>query len=91
MAIRWHARQVTGDKQHFLPASLIGGFGRVAAGRSSREAEVRWRRRDWQQSRPAVAENLGYVNKMYLWVPKTWATWPDAPQAARPGACQGVG
>ncbi len=65
MAIRWHARQVTGDKQHFLPASLIGGFGRVAAGRSSREAEVGWRRRDWQQSRPAVAENLGYVNKMY--------------------------
>jgi hypothetical protein len=26
-----------------------------------------------------------------LWVPKTCATWPDAPLTARLGACQGVG
>jgi hypothetical protein len=56
---------VTGDKQHFLPAALIGGFGRVAASGSLREAEILWRRRGWQRSRPAVAENIGYVNKMY--------------------------
>ena len=26
-----------------------------------------------------------------VWVPKTCATWPDAPLTARLGACQGVG
>jgi dihydroxyacetone kinase len=35
---------MTGDKQHFLLAALIGGFGRVAARDSLREAEVLWRR-----------------------------------------------
>jgi len=57
--------RVTGGKQHFLPAALIGGFGRVAPGESLREAEVLWRRREWQQSRPAMAASIGYVNKMY--------------------------
>ena len=30
-----------------------------------RDAEVLWRRREWQQSRPAVASSIGYVNRMY--------------------------
>jgi len=30
-----------------------------------RDAEVLWRRRAWQQSRPTVADNIGYVNKLY--------------------------
>jgi hypothetical protein len=56
--------RVTGGKQHFLPAAVIGGFGRVVAGGSLRDAKVLWRR-EWQQSRPTVAESIGYVNKMY--------------------------
>lgn len=56
---------MTGDKQHFLPAAVIGGFGRKAMGELSRDAEVLWRRREWQQPRSTKAHNIGYVNGMY--------------------------
>jgi len=56
---------MTGDKQHFLPAALIGGFGHAATGQPLREAQVLWRRREWSQPRPTKAENIGYVKRMY--------------------------
>ena len=37
--------QVTGTKQHYLPASLIGGFGRPPASGKLREARVAVRRK----------------------------------------------
>jgi hypothetical protein len=37
--------RVTGTKQHYLPASLIGGFGRPAASGRLREATVAVRRK----------------------------------------------
>ena len=56
---------MTGNKQHFLLAAVIGGFGRVAAGGSLREADVQWRRREWEKSRPARADSIGYVKRIY--------------------------
>lgn len=47
VAVPWHAWSVTGDKQHFLPAAVIGVFGRRAAFEPLRDAEVLWRRREW--------------------------------------------
>jgi hypothetical protein len=36
---------VSGRNQHYLPASLIGGFGRLAGSRKPREARVAVRRK----------------------------------------------
>jgi hypothetical protein len=56
---------VRGDKQHYLPAALIGGFGCAPVGTPLREAEVLWRRREWPRPRPTTAEAIGYVRRMY--------------------------
>jgi len=51
--------------------------------------------------RAVVAQRIGvtfragndgvHAENLILWVPKTCATWPDAPLTARPGAGQSVG
>jgi hypothetical protein len=56
---------VTGAKQHFLPAAVIGGFGRRATGERLRDAEVVWRRREWDHPQSTKARYIGYVNGMY--------------------------
>jgi hypothetical protein len=56
---------VTGDKQHYLPAAVIGGFGETEPGTPLREAKVLWRRRDWDEARTTVAHRIGCENKMY--------------------------
>jgi hypothetical protein len=56
---------VTGDKQHYLPAAVIGGFGETGPGAPLREAKVLWRRREWDQARTTVAHRIGYENRMY--------------------------
>lgn len=55
---------MTGAKQHYLPAALIGGFGR-SQGTSPREAVVQWRRRNWTAPRETKAENIGFVKALY--------------------------
>jgi hypothetical protein len=38
-----------------------------------------------------LRQDVAVLRRQNLWVPTTCATWPDAPLAARPRACQGVG
>lgn len=54
-----------GGKQHFLPAALIAGFGTSQQGDACVKPRWLWRLQDWQQSRPAAAESIEHVNKMY--------------------------
>ncbi|QMU78855.1 DUF4238 domain-containing protein [Streptacidiphilus sp. PB12-B1b] len=55
---------MSGRKQHYLPAALIGGFG-DSAGRDPRDAVVVWRRRRWEGPREAAAQYIGWRPGMY--------------------------
>lgn len=54
-----------GTRQHYLPAALIGGFGRRANSAGLREAVVLWRRREWSTPVATRAGNIGFVNALY--------------------------
>lgn len=57
---------MTGTRQHFQPAAIIGGFGVPAAlDASRRDFTVFWRRREWTEPRQTTASNIGYRNGMY--------------------------
>ena len=58
---------MTGDRQHWAQAAVLGGFGSVAPGGPlpQRDAKVLWRRRDWQQARLTTAAAIGWKRKMY--------------------------
>lgn len=58
---------MTGDRQHWGQAAVIGGFSGVAPGGPllQRDAKVLWRRRDWQQARLTTADAIGWKRKMY--------------------------
>lgn len=73
---QWHACGVTGDKQHFQPAAVIGGFGRTGIGEPLRDADVLWRRREWRYPRSTKARGIGYVRGMYR--------MSDPPDGVRP-------
>lgn len=55
---------MSGDRQHYLPAVLIGGFG-DDAGKSPRDATVCWRRREWDAAQETKAEAIGWRSRMY--------------------------
>lgn len=67
---------MAGDRQHHLPAALIGGFGH-ATGPNLRDADVQWRRRDWTTPRPTKAAKIGYVNALYRLTNPPPGTDPD--------------
>ncbi|MEV6029236.1 DUF4238 domain-containing protein [Streptomyces sp. NPDC052036] len=54
----------TGERQHYLPATLLGGFG-MARGDRLREAELRWRRRNSGIVLATKAESIGWRSRMY--------------------------
>lgn len=58
---------MTGDRQHWWQAAVIGGFSAVAPGGPlpQRDAKVLWRRRDWQQARLTTAGAIGWKREMY--------------------------
>ncbi|MGW4490411.1 hypothetical protein [Streptomyces sp. NPDC004376] len=55
----------SGAKQHYVPAALIGGFGRTADRERRRHAVVCWRRREWAGTRETSAEAIGWRLGMY--------------------------
>ncbi|MFD8615304.1 DUF4238 domain-containing protein [Streptomyces sp. NPDC059631] len=55
----------SGAKQHYVPAALIGGFGRTADRERLRHAVVCWRRREWAETRETSAEAIGWRTAMY--------------------------
>lgn len=56
---------MSGKKQHFLPAALIGGFGRPSADGKARNAVVVWRSLSDATVREERAANIGYRARMY--------------------------
>ncbi|WP_037569265.1 hypothetical protein [Phaeacidiphilus oryzae] len=48
-----------------MPAALIGGFGDVSGRPGLRDAEVWWRRKEWDTARGTKAEAIGWRSKMY--------------------------
>lgn len=55
----------SGDRQHYLPAALIGGFGDRRGRRDPREALVCWRRRSSPVVRETIAEAIGWRRGTY--------------------------
>ena len=55
----------SGAKQHYVPAALIGGFGRTADRERLRDAVVCWRQRGWAGTRETSAEAIGWRLGMY--------------------------
>ncbi|WP_331732285.1 DUF4238 domain-containing protein [Streptomyces sp. NBC_00989] len=55
----------SGDKQHYVPAALIGGFGNAADRKRTRHAVVCWRRRESGAALETKAETIGWVKAMY--------------------------
>lgn len=54
----------SGERQHYLPATLLGGFGVARSGRL-REAELRWRRRNSSTVLATKADAIGWRSRMY--------------------------
>ncbi|MFJ3899908.1 hypothetical protein [Streptomyces sp. NPDC090083] len=47
------------SKQHYVPAALIGGFGKTAGRKRTRHTLVCWRSRDWSAVLETKAEAIG--------------------------------
>ncbi|UWE10190.1 DUF4238 domain-containing protein [Actinacidiphila bryophytorum] len=55
----------SGAKQHYVPAALIGGFGKKSDHKRLRDAVVCWRRREWAETLETSAEAIGWRVGMY--------------------------
>ncbi|MEU0937637.1 DUF4238 domain-containing protein [Embleya sp. NPDC005971] len=56
---------MSGKKQHYLPAALIGGFGRLGPDRRARNAVVVYRTQDGSEVLESSASGIGYSKRMY--------------------------
>ena len=58
---------MTGGRQHWAQAAVLGGFSGVAPGGpvAQREAKVLWRRLEWDQARFTTADAIGWKRNMY--------------------------
>jgi hypothetical protein len=56
---------VSGDRHHFIQASLLGGFGRTPAGKRQRDADIELRRTGSATTETTTPDKVGWVDKLY--------------------------
>jgi hypothetical protein len=56
---------VSGDRHHFIQASLLGGFGQIPAGRKQRDADIELRRRGSATTESTTPDLVGWEDKLY--------------------------
>jgi hypothetical protein len=56
---------VSGDRHHFIQASLLGGFGRTLAGKRQRDADIELRRTGSATTETTTPDKVGWVDKLY--------------------------
>ncbi len=61
----WDRGGVSGDRHHFIQASLLGGFGRTLAGKRQRDADIELRRTGSATTETTTPDKVGWVDKLY--------------------------
>ena len=56
---------MSGDRHHFIQASLLGGFGRTPAGKRQRDADIELRRTGSATTETTTPDKVGWVDKLY--------------------------
>ena len=56
---------MSGDRHHFIQASLLGGFGRTPAGKRQRDADIEQRRTGTATTETTTPDKVGWVDKLY--------------------------
>jgi hypothetical protein len=56
---------VSGDRHHWIQASLLGGFGRTPAGKKQRDADIELRRRGSTTTESTTPDKVGWEDKLY--------------------------
>ena len=59
---------VSGDRHHWIQASLLGGFGRTPAGKKQRDADIELRRRGSAAIESTTADEVGWEDKLYRYL-----------------------
>ena len=67
---------MSGKRQHYLPACLIGGFGQVVEAKPLRKAKILVRNLATKEVYPSVAEDQAAVDNLY----KVTVPMPDGNQ-----------
>ncbi|WP_298211501.1 DUF4238 domain-containing protein [Ferrimicrobium sp.] len=67
---------MSGKRQHYLPACLIGGFGQVVKAKPLRKAKILVRNLATEEVYPSVAEDQAAVDNLY----KVTVSMPDGNQ-----------
>jgi len=55
----------SGDRHHFIQASLLGGFGRTPAGKRQRDADIELRRTGSATTETTTPDEVAWVDKLY--------------------------
>jgi len=61
----WDRGGMSGDRHHFIQASLLGGFGRTPAGKRQRDADIELRRTGTATTETTTPDKVGWVDKLY--------------------------
>ena len=56
---------MSGDRHHFIQASLLGGFGRTPVGKRQRDADIELRRAGSATTETTTPDKVGWVDKLY--------------------------
>jgi hypothetical protein len=58
-------KAMSGDRHHFIQASLLGGFGKTPAGKKQRDADIEMRRRGSAITESTTPDEVGWEDKLY--------------------------
>jgi hypothetical protein len=56
---------VSGDRHHFIQASLLGGFGRTPPGKKQRDADIELRRMGSATTETTTPDKVGWIDRLY--------------------------
>src|SRR5579863_6158945 len=57
--------RVSGDRHHFIQASLLGGCGRTPVGKRQRDADIELRHTGSATTETTTPDKVGWVDKLY--------------------------
>jgi hypothetical protein len=69
---------VSGDRHHFIQASLLGGFGETSVGKKQRDADIALRRRGSATTESTTPDQVGWEDKLYRLLNAGPGVDPDA-------------
>jgi hypothetical protein len=69
---------VSGDRHHWIQASLIGGFGETPAGKKQRDADIELRRRGTATIESTTPDQVGWEDQIYRLLNTSAGVDPDA-------------